>query len=80
MKDDLAEIADFVLQFARPHGRFVMEYDGAAAGVTRARLLDLAAHDGLLTASFHFPFPGLGYVDRDGDGYRFVPVTYQLSV
>jgi len=33
---------------------------------------DLAATDRLLVLSYHFPFPGVGNVARDGAAYRWV--------
>ena len=47
---------------------------------TRRRLLDMAAADALPVIGHHMPFPGLGYVERGGDGYRWVPLSYQFRV
>ena len=38
---------------------------------SRRRLLSRAAEHGALIHGFHFPFPGLGYVHAQGDGWRF---------
>ena len=27
---------------------------------------------------YHMPFPAAGYVETRGDGFRFVPVSYQM--
>ncbi|KCV83795.1 Metallo-beta-lactamase [Actibacterium atlanticum] len=56
------------------HGGFDM--DGAMAGETRKKLLDMAATDGIAVLGYHFPFPGVGHIMRDGDGYRFVPAIW----
>lgn len=40
---------------------------------TRKRMLDRAAVDKSLIQAMHFPFPGTGYIVKDGAGYRFVP-------
>jgi hypothetical protein len=29
---------------------------------------------------FHFPFPAVGYVEKDGPGYRFVPAPWNPTV
>ena len=34
---------------------------------------DRAAADKSLVQAMHFPFPGTGYIVKDGSGYRFVP-------
>lgn len=44
---------------------------------TRRRLLDMAATDRMAVLGYHFPFPGVGHIARDGDGYRFVPALWQ---
>ena len=37
--------------------------------------------EGLLVAGFHMmPFPGLGYVERAGSAYRWVPHSYQINM
>lgn len=43
------------------------------ASETRRALLTRAAEEGLQIFGYHFPFPGVGYVVADGDGFRFVP-------
>jgi hypothetical protein len=41
---------------------------------------DVTATDGLFVAGFHMPFPALGTIERSADGYRRVPVSYQLNL
>jgi glyoxylase-like metal-dependent hydrolase (beta-lactamase superfamily II) len=41
---------------------------------TRRRLLEMAAADRLVTVLCHTPFPGLGEVERDGEGFRWTHV------
>ena len=43
--------------------------------LSRRRLLDRAAAEGQLVATYHFPFPGLGRVAKDGDGWTWTPVA-----
>lgn len=56
------------------HGSF--DQDGPMAAATRKRLLDMAATDGIAVLGYHFPFPGVGHIMRDGAGYRFVPTIW----
>ncbi len=53
------------------------DMDGPKAEETRRRFLDMAAAEKTLVAGFHFPFPSLGYVEKDGPGYRLVPIAWQ---
>lgn len=41
---------------------------------TRKRLLAQAAEERYLIAGYHFPFPGVGTLQRHGDGFRYLPV------
>jgi glyoxylase-like metal-dependent hydrolase (beta-lactamase superfamily II) len=40
---------------------------------TRRKVLDMLAAENMLVQTFHAPFPGLGRMEKDGRGYRFVP-------
>jgi hypothetical protein len=46
---------------------------------TRQRLLDMAATDRMAVLGYHFPFPGVGHVMREGDAWRFVPALWQFG-
>ncbi len=41
---------------------------------SRRMLLRRAVEEKALIHAFHFPFPGVGYVRADGDGWRFEPL------
>lgn len=56
------------------HGGF--DADGPMASDTRKRVMDMAATDGIAVLGYHFPFPGVGHIMRQGDGYRFVPAIW----
>lgn len=60
-------------QFAHPDWTMVIDTDLDQARKTRARLLDSLATDRLRVAGSHLDFPSLGYVERSGDAYRYVP-------
>ncbi len=62
-----------VISFQKPGWHFGFDMDAGQAVETRTRLLDMAATDRMRMLCYHCPFPGLGYVARDGDAYRFVP-------
>ncbi len=70
----------FVASIQRPdwHVRFDMDKDAAAA--TRVRLFDISATDKVPVIGYHMPFPALGYVQKVGTGWRWEPVSYQLSM
>ena len=67
-----------ILNFAHPEWYSGRDSDGAQVGVTRSRLLDMAATDRIAVLGYHFPFPGVGHVRREGDAYEFVPALWQF--
>lgn len=42
---------------------------------TRRVLMDRAADEHLLVQTVHFPFPGVGYVEHDGDAWNWIPLA-----
>jgi glyoxylase-like metal-dependent hydrolase (beta-lactamase superfamily II) len=67
--------------FARnPDWQFAFDTDGDLAVQTRKRLYDRAAADKMLTAGYHWPFPAVGYVSKEGNGYRVNPLTWSGSL
>ncbi len=59
-----------------PDWQFFFDTDRAMGIETRKRLLDRAAADKLPVTAYHWPFPALGHVAKDGNGYRLNPVDY----
>jgi glyoxylase-like metal-dependent hydrolase (beta-lactamase superfamily II) len=70
----------YVMAVQRPEWHFEMDDDKDRAVATRKRILDMLATDRLFVASFHMPFPGIGYVEKGQAGYRWVPHAYQLNL
>lgn len=64
------------VQFRRPRVAMEFDTDPRAAIATRQRIFADAARDKLWVGGAHLPFPGIGHVRRDVDGYAWVPVEY----
>jgi glyoxylase-like metal-dependent hydrolase (beta-lactamase superfamily II) len=62
-----------VLSMQKPRAEFAFDADGKQGAQTRLRMLDMMSADKTRMLAFHFPWPGIGYVARQGDGYRYVP-------
>jgi glyoxylase-like metal-dependent hydrolase (beta-lactamase superfamily II) len=60
------------LQFANPDWGIVFDVDAAQAAETRKRTFDRVSADRMAVAGMHVDFPGVGYVERSGDGYRYI--------
>jgi glyoxylase-like metal-dependent hydrolase (beta-lactamase superfamily II) len=59
-----------------PNFHIQFDADGPMAAETRINLLNRAADEQLMVFGYHFPFPGVGFIARDGEGFRFVPNAF----
>lgn len=63
-----------------PNWHAVFDMDGAQAEQTRRKLYDMAVAEKLMIAGFHYPFPSIGNVEKDGTGYRLIPAGWNPSI
>ncbi|UAB89349.1 MBL fold metallo-hydrolase [Ruegeria sp. SCSIO 43209] len=74
-----ADLANhYVWSFAHPEWEVRFDMDKAAATESRRNVLGMLAADKVPMIGYHMPFPAAGYVESRGDGFRFVPVSYQM--
>lgn len=64
-----------IISVQRPDLPLVWDKDRAAGAETRRTLLDQGAQGGLRYYGVHFPFPGLGRIERRGEAYVWTPET-----
>ncbi len=60
------------LNVANPGWRGAYDQDGATAEASRRALMDQLIADKMMVAGFHFPFPGVGQIAKDGAGYALM--------
>ena len=63
------------LHTALPDLGFGFDIDPAQAAATRKKLFDQVATDKTLILGSHAHFPGFGRILRDGEAYRYIPVS-----
>jgi glyoxylase-like metal-dependent hydrolase (beta-lactamase superfamily II) len=68
--------AVFPVGFDHPDWHNGFEHDPEESVQVRLRLFRELAESGGLLAAAHLPFPSVGHVAVDGDGFRFVPVLW----
>jgi glyoxylase-like metal-dependent hydrolase (beta-lactamase superfamily II) len=68
------------VQFA--HSEITVQYDidQREAAAQRLREFQFAAKTGVVVASDHISFPGLGHVRKTDSGYQWCPIPYSASV
>jgi glyoxylase-like metal-dependent hydrolase (beta-lactamase superfamily II) len=67
-----------VLLLERPRLEFAFDSDPKQAAATRVRLLDTLAANRTQMIAYHFPWPGIGHVAKQGEGFRYYPTPLQM--
>ena len=62
-----------VISLEQPRLPFAFDTDGAQGVASRLKTLDMLASQRVPLVAYHFPFPGVGYVGKQGDAYRYFP-------
>jgi glyoxylase-like metal-dependent hydrolase (beta-lactamase superfamily II) len=73
-KDQMLHLADAILHpllMEHPEWRNIFDLDEQTAVKTRQQLFDRAAADGIPSLAYHFSFPGLGRVRRQGSAFQW---------
>ncbi len=70
----------YVWSLQRPDWEVRFDADKAAAAATRKQVFGMIAADRIPFIGYHMPFPGLGYVEAAGEGFRYVPASYQMML
>lgn len=61
---------------AHPEWHLMFDQDPQLAEKTRRKVYDMLVADRMRVQGFHYPFPALGYVEKDGNGYRLIPAPW----
>jgi glyoxylase-like metal-dependent hydrolase (beta-lactamase superfamily II) len=64
-----------VISTERPRAALAFDTNGEQAVASRLRTFDMLASTRTPMIAYHFPWPGLGYIGKQGDAYRYVPAT-----
>jgi glyoxylase-like metal-dependent hydrolase (beta-lactamase superfamily II) len=74
IQSDVTNIPEFFLR--NPDWHVVYDIDPDMAQETRHKFYDMAAAEKATVIGFHFAFPSIGHVEKDGKGYRLVPTAW----
>ncbi|GAA0776528.1 MBL fold metallo-hydrolase [Roseibium denhamense] len=70
----------YVWSLAYPDWEVRFDMDKEAAAETRRRVFSMLASDRIPFVGYHMPFPAVGFVETTGEGFRYVPASYQLNL
>ena len=77
-----SDVTNHPALFARhPGWHAFFDQDAAQAEATRRKVYDMLVTEKMLLQGFHYPFPSLAHVEKDGSGgYREVPVPWNPTI
>ncbi|MAJ63561.1 MAG: MBL fold metallo-hydrolase [Alphaproteobacteria bacterium] len=70
----------FVLSLQRPDWHVKFDMDKQNAADSRKQVFGMIAADRVPFIGYHMPFPAIGYIEAKDQGYRYVPLSYQLNL
>jgi len=65
----------YIVGTNKPEWALGIEHDAEQAVATRRKLFGMAIDQNMLVAGYHFPFPGVGRISANGDGFLYTPVS-----
>jgi glyoxylase-like metal-dependent hydrolase (beta-lactamase superfamily II) len=74
IQSDVTNIPEFFL--INPDWHVAYDIDPDMAQQTRHKFYDMASAENALVVGFHFSFPSMGHVEKNGTGYRLIPIAW----
>ena len=68
-----------VLLLERPRTQFAFDTDPVQSAESRVRMLTMLATNRVPLLAYHFAWPGVGHVSKEGDGFRYFPTPVQME-
>jgi glyoxylase-like metal-dependent hydrolase (beta-lactamase superfamily II) len=78
IQSDVTNIPEFFLR--NPDWHVVYDTDPELAQATRHKFYDMAATEKATVVGFHFTFPSIGHVEKDGAKYRLIPSAWNPTI
>ena len=69
-----------VLLLEKPLTEFKYDTDPKQSAQSRVKMLGRLADERVALLAYHFAWPGIGHVARDGDGFRYFPQPLQMQL
>jgi len=69
-----------VLVTQNPRLEFAFDIDGKQAVASRLKLFDMLATQRIPLLAYHFPWPGIGHLGKQGEGYRYYSAPVQTAL
>ena len=70
----------YVMAIQQPDWHVAFDHDKEAGAATRKRVFDMVSADRTAVVGYHMPFPSVGFVEKAGTSYRWVPASYHFNL
>ena len=70
----------YLISLQHPEWHVGFDQDKDMAVATRKTAFDMLATDKIPVVGYHMPFPGVGFIEKSGAGYRWVPASFQFNL
>ena len=67
-----------VLLLEKPLTEFMYDTDPKQSAQTRVKMLNMLAANRIPLLAYHFAWPGIGHVAKQGDGFRYYPSNMEM--
>ncbi|MBI5319762.1 MBL fold metallo-hydrolase [Bradyrhizobium sp.] len=74
IQSDVTNIPELFLR--NPDWHVAFDIDPMAAQATRHKFYDMASSEKAVVVGFHFTFPSIGYVEKEGSKFRLIPAPW----
>lgn len=69
-----------VLLLEKPRTEFMYDTDPKQSAQSRVTMLGMLADERIPLLAYHFAWPGIGHVARQGEGFRYVPEPMRMEM
>jgi glyoxylase-like metal-dependent hydrolase (beta-lactamase superfamily II) len=69
-----------VIPLEKPRLEFAFDTDGRQGAATRIKMFGMLAAQRIPILAYHFPWPGIGYLAKQGEGFRYYPSPIQTAL
>jgi len=67
-----------ILLMEKPRMEFSYDTDPKQAAQSRVKMLDMLAANKIAVMSYHYPWPGMGHVVKNGEGFHYIAQPMQM--
>jgi len=71
-----ADVTNLPIFVRNPGWHLMFDQDAKMAEETRRKVYDMLVAEKMMVQGFHYPFPALAYVEKNGTGYRENPIPW----